>query len=59
MPACLDTSFRTRRYLTYEDKTPVDAAKVLKPNPTMAALYQTMKQRGIILDATLFPYESK
>ena len=45
-------------HLTYEDKTPVDAAKVLKPNPTMVALYRTMKQRGIILDATLFPYES-
>jgi imidazolonepropionase-like amidohydrolase len=44
--------------LTYEDQTAVDAAKVLKPNPTMSALYQTMKQRGIILDATLFPYES-
>ena len=45
-------------HLSYEDKTPVDAAKVKNPNPTMAALYQTMKQRGIILDATLFPYES-
>jgi imidazolonepropionase-like amidohydrolase len=45
--------------LTNEDPTPVDAAKFLKPNPTMSALYQNMKQRGIVLDATLFPYEFK
>jgi imidazolonepropionase-like amidohydrolase len=43
--------------LTNEDPTPVDAAKFLKPNPMMSALYRTLKQRGIILDATLFPYE--
>ena len=42
----------------YGNPAPVDAAKVLKPNPTMLALYQSMKQRGIILDATLLPYES-
>jgi imidazolonepropionase-like amidohydrolase len=45
--------------LTNEDPTRVDAAKFLKPNPTMSALYQNMKQRGIVLDATLFPYEFK
>jgi imidazolonepropionase-like amidohydrolase len=45
--------------LTNEDPTPVDAAKFLKPSPTMSALYQNMKQRGIVLDATLFPYEFK
>ena len=43
--------------LTSEDPAPVDAAKFLNPNPAMSALYQTMKQRGIILDATLLPYE--
>src|SRR3984957_9355983 len=45
--------------LTNEDPTPVDAAKFLKPSPTMSALYRNMKQRGIVLDATLFPYEFK
>ncbi len=37
----------------------MDASKFLKPSPAMSALYQTMKQRGIVLDATLFPYEFK
>jgi imidazolonepropionase-like amidohydrolase len=41
---------------TYGYSVPVDAVKVLQDNPTMIALYQNMKQRGIILDATLFPY---
>jgi imidazolonepropionase-like amidohydrolase len=45
--------------LTNEDPTAVDATKLLKPSPAMSALYQAMKQRGIVLDATLFPYEFK
>ena len=45
--------------LTSEDSTPVDGSKFLKPNLTMSALFHTMKQRGIVLDATLFPYEFK
>jgi imidazolonepropionase-like amidohydrolase len=43
---------------TYGYSTPVEA-KLLNPSPRMAALYQTMKQRGIILDATLLPYETQ
>ena len=39
--------------MTSEGSSPVDAAKFPKPNPTMSVLYQTMKQRGIVLDATL------
>jgi imidazolonepropionase-like amidohydrolase len=38
--------------LTNEDPRPVDASKFLNRNPTMSALYETMKDRGIILDAT-------
>jgi imidazolonepropionase-like amidohydrolase len=43
--------------LTNEDPARVDAAKFRQPNPAMMALYHAMKQHGIVLDATLFPYE--
>ncbi len=42
---------------TNEDSTPVDASKFLNPSSTMAALFQSMKRNGVILDATLYAYE--
>jgi imidazolonepropionase-like amidohydrolase len=43
---------------TYGYSVPVDAAKVQQSSPTMVELYRNMKQRDIILDATLFPYQT-
>jgi imidazolonepropionase-like amidohydrolase len=42
---------------TNEDSTPVDPSKFLNPSSTMAALFQSMKRNGVILDATLYTYE--
>jgi imidazolonepropionase-like amidohydrolase len=42
---------------TNEDSTAVDATKFLTPSSTMAALFQSMKRNGVILDATLYTYE--
>jgi imidazolonepropionase-like amidohydrolase len=43
---------------TNEDKTPVDAPKVLHASAPMDALLQSIQRRGIILDATLYVYEA-
>ncbi len=43
---------------SYEEKTPVDAAKAMQPNPVIDALFADMKARGTILDATLNVYDS-
>jgi imidazolonepropionase-like amidohydrolase len=45
--------------LTNEDRTPVDAAKVLKPNEEMNALLANIKRHGTILDATLNVYDTE
>jgi imidazolonepropionase-like amidohydrolase len=42
---------------SYQDKSPVDTDKLMRPNETMDALFADMKRRGTILDATLFTYE--
>lgn len=42
---------------TYAHVTPFDGAKVLRPNPTMDALFADIKQHGTILDATFWIYE--
>jgi imidazolonepropionase-like amidohydrolase len=44
--------------LAYHDRTPVDAAKALKPSDEMNALFDDMKKHGTILDATLNVYDS-
>ncbi len=44
--------------LSYEDRRPVDAAKVLQPNEEMNALLADIKRHGTILDATLDVYDS-
>ena len=44
--------------LAYHDRTPVDAAKALKPNQEMTALFDNMKRHGTILDATLDVFDS-
>ncbi len=43
---------------TYEDRTPMDAARALKPNAEMSALFASIKARGTILDATLNVYDT-
>ncbi len=45
------------RVQSYEDKAPVDFAKLKRPNQTMDALFADMKRRDTILDATLFTFE--
>jgi imidazolonepropionase-like amidohydrolase len=44
--------------LSYEDRRPVDAAKVMQPNGEMNALLADIKRHGTILDATLDVYDS-
>jgi imidazolonepropionase-like amidohydrolase len=44
--------------LSFEARVPVDSAKLRSPNPKMDALFANIKQRGTILDATLFPIEA-
>jgi imidazolonepropionase-like amidohydrolase len=44
--------------LSYEDRRPVDAAKVLQPNEEIDALLANIKGHGTILDATLDVYDS-
>lgn len=46
------------RVMSYEGRTPVDAAQLRQPNEKMDALFANMKQRGTIFDATLFPVET-
>jgi imidazolonepropionase-like amidohydrolase len=46
-----------RRPATYRERFPVDAALFAHgDNPAMAALFGTMRERGILLDATLRVY---
>jgi imidazolonepropionase-like amidohydrolase len=45
-----------RRPARYQDRFPVDYAKLRGDNPVMASLFADMKRRGIILDATLRVY---
>jgi imidazolonepropionase-like amidohydrolase len=45
------------RVPSFEARIPVDAAKLRQTNPKMDALFANIKQRGTILDATLFPFE--
>jgi imidazolonepropionase-like amidohydrolase len=45
-----------RRPARYQDRVPVDYAKLRGDNPVMASLFAEMKRRGIILDATLRVY---
>jgi len=44
--------------LSYEDRRPVDAAKVLQPNEEIDALLASIKAHGTILDATLDVFDS-
>ena len=44
--------------LSYEDRRPVDAAKVMQPNEQIDALLANIKAHGTILDATLDVYDS-
>jgi imidazolonepropionase-like amidohydrolase len=41
----------------YHDRAPVDAAKLAGDNPEIDSLLADMKQRGTILDATLYVYD--
>jgi imidazolonepropionase-like amidohydrolase len=43
--------------LSYENKAPVEADKLMRPNAKMDALFAEMKRRGTILDATLSVYD--
>jgi imidazolonepropionase-like amidohydrolase len=43
--------------LSFETMTPVDSAKLRQPSEKMDALLDNIKRRGIILDATLLPFE--
>jgi imidazolonepropionase-like amidohydrolase len=43
--------------LSYEDKSPVDIDRLMRPNERIDALLAQMKRRGTILDATLFVYD--
>lgn len=43
--------------LSFETMIPVDSAKLRQPSEKMDALFDNIKRRGIILDATLFPFE--
>ena len=42
---------------SYEKRTPLDVTKVMHPNPQMDALFETIRRRGTILDATLYTFE--
>jgi len=42
---------------SFEDKRPVDAEQLMRPNSQITALLEAIKRRGTILDATLFAYE--
>ncbi len=44
---------------TNEDPRHVDADKVKRPNPAIEAVLTEMHKHGIILDATLWPYETE
>jgi imidazolonepropionase-like amidohydrolase len=44
--------------LKYHDRTPVDAAKVMRPNENISALLADIKRHGTILDATLHVYDT-
>jgi hypothetical protein len=41
----------------YHDRSPVDAAKLMRDNHALDALFADMHKRGTILDATLYVYE--
>jgi imidazolonepropionase-like amidohydrolase len=43
--------------LSFETMRPVDSAKLRQPNARIAALLENIKQRGTILDATLFTFQ--
>jgi imidazolonepropionase-like amidohydrolase len=43
--------------LSFETMIPVDSAKLRRPSEKMDALFKNIKRRGIILDATLVPFE--
>jgi adenine deaminase len=43
--------------LSFETVIPVDSAKLRQPSEKMDALFENIKRHGIILDATLFPFE--
>jgi hypothetical protein len=45
------------RGLSFEERRPVDASKVMHPNPKMDVLLETIRRRGTILDATLYTFE--
>ena len=44
--------------LSYKDRTPVDAVRVLQPNQDLEALFESIKRHGTILDATVNVYDS-
>jgi imidazolonepropionase-like amidohydrolase len=46
------------RVLSFEAVIPVDSAKLRQPSEKMDALFENIKRHGIILDATLFPFEN-
>jgi imidazolonepropionase-like amidohydrolase len=43
---------------SFETMIPVDSARLRQPSEKMDALLENIKRRGIILDATLFPFEN-
>jgi imidazolonepropionase-like amidohydrolase len=56
--ACmLGYEISTPPVLSYETRTPVDSAKLRQPSEKMDALLENIKRRGIVLDATLLPFE--
>jgi imidazolonepropionase-like amidohydrolase len=56
--ACmLGYEISTPPVLSYETRTPVDSAKLRQPSQKMDALLENIKRRGIVLDATLLPFE--
>ena len=46
----------TRRPASYRDRFPVDASLFVHDNPAVESLFRTMRERGILLDATLRVY---
>ena len=42
----------------YHNRAPVEADKFSGANPTVQALFEDMKQRGTILDATVYAYDA-